>query len=56
MGIEAENELERHLILRQECGFGLTRHELRALAFNFMKKLGVTHRLCDLLFYFSDRR
>jgi hypothetical protein len=56
MGIEAENELERYLILRQECGFGLTRQELRALAFNLMKKLGVAHRLCDLLFFFSDRR
>jgi hypothetical protein len=50
MGIEAENEFGRYLILRQECGFGLTRHEIRVLAFNFMKKLGVTHRFCDLFF------
>jgi hypothetical protein len=44
MGIEAGNELERCLILRQECGFGLTRHELRVLAFNKMGggDLGVT--------------
>jgi hypothetical protein len=40
MGIEAENELERYLILRQECGFGLARHELRVLAFNFMENVG----------------
>jgi hypothetical protein len=51
MGIEAENELERYLILRQECCFGLTRHELRVLAFNFMEKLGVIHRFCDLFFF-----
>jgi hypothetical protein len=43
MGLEAE-EFEKCLILRQECGFGLTRHELRVLAFNFMEKLGVTQR------------
>jgi hypothetical protein len=36
MGIETGNEFERYLILRQECGFGLTRCELRVLAFNFM--------------------
>jgi hypothetical protein len=48
IGIEAENELERYLILRQECGFVLTRHELRVVAFNCTEKLGVTHRFCDL--------
>jgi hypothetical protein len=47
MGIEAENELEKYFILRQEYGFGLTRHELRVFAFNFMEKLGVTHRFGD---------
>jgi hypothetical protein len=56
MGIEAENELERYLILCQECGFGLARHELRVLAFNFMEKmLGVTHRFC-LFVFCSDCR
>jgi hypothetical protein len=49
MGIEAENELERYLILRQECGFGLTRHELRVLALNFMEKLGDTD---SVIFFF----
>lgn len=44
MGVEAENDLERYLILRQEFGFGLTRTELRCLAFDFMEKLGVDHR------------
>jgi hypothetical protein len=39
MGTEAENELERYLILRQKCGFGLTRHELRVFAFNLWKNL-----------------
>jgi hypothetical protein len=50
MGIEVDIELERYLIIRQECGFGLTRYELRVLAFNFLEKLGVTHRFCDLFF------
>jgi hypothetical protein len=44
MGIEAENDLKKYLLLRQECGFGLTKHELRALAFSFMEILGVAHR------------
>jgi hypothetical protein len=38
MVIEAEKELKKYLVLCQECGFGLTRHELRVLAFNFMEK------------------
>ena len=44
LGIEAEEELERYLILRQECGFVLTRAKLRNLAFDFLEKLGVNHR------------
>jgi hypothetical protein len=44
MWIEPENDLEKYLILCQECGFGLTRHELRVLAFNFMESLGFAHR------------
>jgi hypothetical protein len=37
MGIEEENELEKYLIVRKECGFGLARHELRVHAF-FMEE------------------
>jgi hypothetical protein len=44
MGIEVGNDLEKYLILSQECGFGLARHKLRAVAFNFMESLGVAHR------------
>jgi hypothetical protein len=42
MRIESENKLYKYLILRQECGFGLTKNELRVLAFNFMEMLRVT--------------
>jgi hypothetical protein len=44
MGIDAENCLEKYFILCQKCGFGLTRHELRTLAFSFMESLGFVHR------------
>jgi hypothetical protein len=41
MELEAENDLEKYLILRQEVVLNL----LRALAFSFMEKLGVAHRI-----------
>ncbi|GFR21686.1 hypothetical protein TNCT_320671 [Trichonephila clavata] len=39
IGVEAEDDLEKYLILGQEYGFGLTRSELKNLAFDSIEKL-----------------
>ena len=45
LGEENENRLVHHIKIFQHCGFPITTEDVRSLAYNFAKQLGIQQSL-----------